>query len=173
MERHKVNRLSLEATAKRMVADGKGLIAIDESTGTCNKRFAKWNIPQTVEFRRQYRELIVNTPGLGESISGAILYDETIRQKKYDGTPFAKAISDLGIIPGIKVDVGAKEMASFPGEKVTEGLDGLRARLTEYAQMPAFPLSWDRRRHAEGELRRARSTEHVSGGEVCAEMQPA
>ncbi len=125
-----------------MVADGKGLIAIDESTATCNKRFAKWNIPQTAEVHRQYRQLIVETPGLNESISGAILFDETIRQRTDDGTPFAKAISTLGIIPGIKVDLGAKEMAAFPGEKITEGLDGLRARLTEYAQMGARFAKW-------------------------------
>ena len=125
-----------------MVADGKGLLAIDESTGTCNKRFAKWGIPQTAESHRKYRELIVSTPGLGESISGAILYDETIRQQKDDGTPFAKALADAGIIPGIKVDAGAKEMAGFPGEKITEGLDGLRARLAEYAQMGARFAKW-------------------------------
>jgi fructose-bisphosphate aldolase class I len=142
MERHKVNTLALETTAKMMVSDGKGLLAIDESTGTCNKRFAKWNIPQTEESRRQYRELIVNTPGLDASISGAILYDETIRQKKNDGTPFAKALAVVGIIPGIKVDLGAKEMAGFPGEKITEGLDGLRARLAEYAQMGARFAKW-------------------------------
>jgi fructose-bisphosphate aldolase, class I len=137
-----MNTQALEATAKRIVADGKGLIAIDESTGTCNKRFAKWGIPQSAETRREYRELIVSTPGLGESISGAILYDETIRQRKDDGTPFAKALVDVGIIPGIKVDTGAKEMAGFPGEKITEGLDGLRARLTEYAQMGARFAKW-------------------------------
>ncbi len=129
MERHKVNMQTLEATAKMMVADGKGLLAIDESTGTCNKRFAKWAIPQTAESHRLYRELIVNTPGLNESISGAILYDETIRQEMDDGTPFAKALAARSeFIPGIKVDLGAKEMAAFPGEKVTEGLDGLRTR---------------------------------------------
>jgi fructose-bisphosphate aldolase class I len=142
MERHQVNTHSLEATAKGMVADGKGLLAIDESTGTCNKRFAKWGIPQTAETRRKYREMIVNTPGLGESISGAILYDETIRQRKDDGTPFAEALVDVGIIPGIKVDTGAKEMAAYPGEKITEGLDGLRARLAEYAQMGARFAKW-------------------------------
>jgi fructose-bisphosphate aldolase class I len=125
-----------------MVADGKGLIAIDESTATCNKRFAKWGIPQTAEAHRKYRELIVNTPGLSESISGAILYDETIRQRKDDGTPFAEALVDAGIIPGIKVDAGAKEMAGFPGEKITEGLDGLRARLIEYSQMGARFAKW-------------------------------
>ena len=137
-----VNTQILEATANMMVADGKGLLAIDESTGTCNKRFAKWDIPQTAEARRQYRELIVNTPGLNESISGAILYNETIRQKMDDGTPFAKALAAIGIIPGIKVDLGAKEMAAFPGERVTEGLDGLRVRLAEYAQMGARFAKW-------------------------------
>lgn len=142
MERHPVNMHTLEATARMMVSDGKGLVAIDESIGTCNKRFAQLNIPQTAEARRQYRQLIVDTPGLNESISGAILYDETIRQKRDDGTPFADALAAVGIIPGIKVDLGAKEMAGFPGEKVTEGLDGLRARLAEYAQMGARFAKW-------------------------------
>jgi fructose-bisphosphate aldolase class I len=142
MERRTVNMQALEATARTMVADGKGLLAIDESTVTCNKRFAQWGIPQTAEAHRQYRELIVNTPGLNESISGAILYDETIRQRKDDGTPFASALAGIGIIPGIKVDLGAKEMAAFPGEKVTEGLDGLRARLAEYRQMGARFAKW-------------------------------
>ena len=142
MERRKVNTQTLETTARLMVANGKGLLAIDESTGTCNKRFAKWAIPQTAEAHRLYRELIVNTPGLSESISGAILYDETIRQEMDDRTPFATALVARGIIPGIKVDLGAKEMAAFPGEKVTEGLDGLRARLTEYEQMGARFAKW-------------------------------
>ena len=125
-----------------MVADDKGLLAMDESNPTCNKRFAKLGIPQTEEARRAYRELIVTTPGLGESISGAILYDETIRQQKNDGTPFAKAIADAGIIPGIKVDTGAKDLAGHPGEKITEGLDGLRDRLAEYSQMGARFAKW-------------------------------
>jgi fructose-bisphosphate aldolase class I len=125
-----------------MVADDKGLLAMDESNPTCDKRFAKWGIPQIVEERRAYRELIVTTPGLGECISGAILYDETIRQKKKDGTPFVKAITDAGIVPGIKVDTGAKDMAGHPGEKVTEGLDGLRGRLAEYSQMGARFAKW-------------------------------
>ncbi len=137
-----MNMQALESTAQKMVADGKGLIAIDESIGTCNSRFAKWNIPQTEETRRQYRNLLVTTPGLGESISGAILFDETIRQRTDGDTPFAKAIVDAGIIPGIKVDIGAKPMAACPGEKVTEGLDGLRARLSEYAQMGARFAKW-------------------------------
>jgi fructose-bisphosphate aldolase class I len=142
MENHKMSTNTLAGTAHAMVANGKGLLAIDESTGTCNQRFAQWGIPQNAETRRQYRQLIVNTPGLDESISGVILYDETIRQQKDDGTPFAHALADLGIIPGIKVDVGAKPMPAFPGEKITEGLDGLRARLVEYAQMGARFAKW-------------------------------
>ena len=129
-------------TAKALVADDKGLLAMDESDPTCNKRFAKLGIPQTVETRRAYRELIVTTPGLGESISGAILYDETIRQKKKDSTPFLKVLTDAGIIPGIKVDTGAKDLAAHPGEKITEGLDGLRDRLAEYFQMGARFAKW-------------------------------
>src|ERR1022692_2479879 len=104
-----MNSLLLIDTAKGLFADDKGLLAMDESNPTCNKRFAKLNIPQTVEARRVYRELIVTTPGLGECISGVILYDETIRQQKEDGTPFLKVLTDAGIIPGIKVDTGAKD----------------------------------------------------------------
>ncbi len=137
-----MNVQKLTDAAKLLVADDKGLLAMDESTPTCNKRFAKLGIPQTEETRRAYRELIVTTPGLGESISGAILYDETIRQQKKDGTPFLKVLSDAGIIPGIKVDTGAKEMASHPGEKITEGLDGLRDRLEEYVRMGARFAKW-------------------------------
>ena len=137
-----MNAQALIDTARTLVAGDKGLLAMDESNPTCNKRFAKLGIPQTEEVRRAYRELIVTTPGLGESISGAILYDETIRQKKKDGTPFAKAIADAGIIPGIKVDTGAKDMAGHPGEKITEGLDGLRDRLSEYSLMGARFAKW-------------------------------
>jgi fructose-bisphosphate aldolase class I len=115
---------------------------MDESNPTCNKRFARLGIPQTEEARRAYRELIVTTPGLGEFISGAILYDETIRQQKKDGTSFVKVLTDAGIIPGIKVDIGAKDMAGHPGEKITEGLDGLRDRLKEYFQMGARFAKW-------------------------------
>jgi fructose-bisphosphate aldolase class I len=125
-----------------MVADDKGLLAMDESNPTCNKRFVKLGIPQTDQARRAYRELIVTTPGLGESISGAILYDETIRQQKKDGTLFVKVLTDAGIIPGIKVDTGAKDLAGHPGEKITEGLDGLRDRLKEYFQMGARFAKW-------------------------------
>jgi fructose-bisphosphate aldolase class I len=137
-----MNAQQLKDTANALVADDKGLLAMDESTPTCNKRFAKLGIPQTAENRRTYRELIVATPGLGESISGAILCDETIRQQKKDGTSFAKALADAGIIPGIKVDTGAKELAGHPGEKVTEGLDGLRDRLAEYSKMGARFAKW-------------------------------
>jgi fructose-bisphosphate aldolase class I len=125
-----------------MVVDEKGLLAMDESNPTCDKRFAALGIPQTREARRAYRELIVTTPNLGESISGLILYDETIREGKRDGTPFLQIILDAGIIPGIKVDTGAKDMAGHPGEKITEGLDGLRERLKEYAQMGARFAKW-------------------------------
>ena len=132
----------LTDTAKALFADHKGLLAMDESNPTCNKRFAKLEIPQTVEARRAYRELIITTPGLAESISGVILYDETIRQQKNDGTPFLKILADAGIIPGIKVDTGAKALAAHPGEKITEGLDGLRERLDEYFQMGARFAKW-------------------------------
>jgi fructose-bisphosphate aldolase class I len=137
-----MNAQKLIDTAGTLVADDKGLLAMDESFPTCNKRFAKLGIPQTVEARRAYRELIVTTPGLGESISGAILFDETIRQKRKDGTPFIRVITDAGIIPGIKVDGGAKELAGHPGEKITQGLDGLRERLAEYSQMGARFAKW-------------------------------
>jgi len=137
-----MNSQLLKETAKMLFDDHKGLLAMDESTGTCNKRFEKLGIPQTVEARRAYRELIVTTPGLGESIGGAILYDETIRQTKSDGSSFVKVLIDAGIIPGIKVDTGAKDLAGHPGEKVTEGLDGLRDRLQEYFQMGARFAKW-------------------------------
>jgi fructose-bisphosphate aldolase, class I len=129
-------------TANTLVAGGKGLLAMDESNPTCNKRFAKLGIPLTEEAHRAWRELIVTTPGLGECISGAILFDETIRQQKKDGTPFAKSLADVGIVPGIKVDLGAEDMAGHPGEKITEGLDGLRGRLKEYFQMGARFAKW-------------------------------
>ena len=137
-----MNLQTLSETVNSLFTDNKGLLAMDESTGTCNKRFAQLGIPQTVEARRAYRELIVTTPRLGESIGGAILYDETIRQQKDDGTPFVQVLLDAGITPGIKVDTGAKELAGHPGEKVTEGLDGLRDRLQEYFQMGARFAKW-------------------------------
>ena len=137
-----MNSQTLKDTATALFADSKGLLAMDESTGTCNKRFAQMGIPQTVEARRAYREMIVTTPGLSEFIGGAILYDETIRQQTGDGTPFVKVLLDAGIIPGIKVDMGAKELAGHPGEKVTEGLDGLRDRLAEYSRLGARFAKW-------------------------------
>jgi fructose-bisphosphate aldolase class I len=137
-----MNSKELIATASSMVATGKGLLAMDESNPTCNKRFAAAGIPQTEEARRRYRELIVTTPGLGEFISGVILYDETIRQSRKDCTPFLKVLAGAGVIPGIKVDTGAKDLAGFPSEKVTEGLDGLPARVREYAGMGARFAKW-------------------------------
>jgi fructose-bisphosphate aldolase class I len=137
-----MNAQALVDTAQALVAGDRGPLAMDESNPTCNKRFAALGIPQSEQARQAYRELIVTTPGLGESISGAILFDETIRQQLQDGTPFIKAILTAGIIPGIKVDAGAKDMAGFPGEKITEGLDGLRERLVEYAQMGLRFAKW-------------------------------
>lgn len=137
-----MNTALLIETARKLLGDDKGLLAMDESIPTCNRRFAKLGIPQTVESRRAYRELIVTAPGLGESISGVILYDETIRQQKRDGTPFLKVLAEAGILPGIKVDTGAKELAAHPGEKITEGLDGLRERLAEYFEMGARFAKW-------------------------------
>src|SRR5271154_6756589 len=137
-----MNATQLIDTARAMMADDKGLLAMDESIPTCNGRFAKLGIPQTEEARRAYRELIVTTPGLGESISGAILFDETIRQKTKDGRLFVDGLNQAGIIPGIKVDEGAKALANFPGEKVTEGLDGLRGRLAAYFQLGARFANW-------------------------------
>lgn len=132
----------LTDTAKAMMAGDKGLLAMDESISTCNKRFAEVGIPQTAEYRRAYRSWIVDTPGLPDCINGAILSDETIRQKTLAGEPFADALRNHGIIPGIKVDLSAKDMALFPGEKITEGLDGLRERLKEYYTMGARFAKW-------------------------------
>src|SRR5664279_5057149 len=137
-----MNKKILTDTVSRIFADSKGLLAMDESNPTCNKRFAKLGIPQTVEARRDWRKLLVTTPGIRECISGTILYDETIRQNERDGTPIIKAIIEEGIIPGIKVDKGARLMAGHPGEKVTEGLDGLGGRLKEYFQMGARFAKW-------------------------------
>ena len=129
-------------TAQALMASDKGLLAMDESNATCNKRFAALGIPQTEEARRTWRELIVTTPSLAESISGAILFDETIRQQLHDGRPFAQALADVGIVAGVKVDSGAKALAGHPGESVTEGLDGLRERLAGYAAMGARFAKW-------------------------------
>jgi len=137
-----MNNQELIDTAKKMVADNKGLLAMDESFPTCNKRFAKLGIPETAELRRDYRELIVTTAGLNESISGAILFDETIHQHLKDGSSFIQVLTDNRIIPGIKVDGGTVLMAGHPGEKITEGLDNLRDRLTEYARMGLRFAKW-------------------------------
>ncbi|GIX34376.1 MAG: putative fructose-bisphosphate aldolase class 1 [Lysobacteraceae bacterium] len=132
----------LQDIARAMVAPGKGIIAIDESNATCKKRFDAVGVECTEENRRAYRELLLSTPGLSEHISGAILYDETIRQSRKDGTPFVKLMEQQGIIPGIKVDKGTVPLAGFPGEVVTEGLDGLRQRLEEYARIGAKFAKW-------------------------------
>ncbi|RYD15723.1 MAG: fructose-bisphosphate aldolase class I [Lysobacteraceae bacterium] len=132
----------LESTAQAMVAPGKGIIAIDESTATIKKRFDSVNVPNTEENRRAYREMLLTAPRLGDHISGAILYDETLRQATKVGVPFTKIMMDAGILPGIKVDLGAKPLAGFPGELVTEGLDGLRDRLAEYARLGAKFAKW-------------------------------
>lgn len=137
-----MNKQILKETIAQLFADNKGLLAMDESIETCNKRFAAAGIPQTIEMRRKYRELIVTTPGLNESIGGAILFDETIRQKTSAGIPMADVLEKAEIIPGIKVDLHAKPMAGFPNEKVTEGLDGLRERLEEYKKLGARFAKW-------------------------------
>ncbi len=134
--------LVLVETAQALMADSKGLLAIDESISTCNERFAPLGIPQTVEARRAYRELLITTPRLAQCISGTILADETIRQATRAGTTLVDILNQAGIIPGIKVDLGAKMLAGFPGEKVTEGLDGLRERLAEYRHLGARFAKW-------------------------------
>jgi fructose-bisphosphate aldolase class I len=132
----------LAETARAMVAPGKGIIAIDESNATIRKRFDGVGIECTEENRRAYRELLLTTPKLSEHISGAILFDETIRQATKAGVPFAKVMADAGMIPGIKVDKGTHPLAGFPGEVVTEGLDGLRDRLKEYYGLGARFAKW-------------------------------
>ncbi len=132
----------LRQTAKDLVAPGKGVLAADESTGTIKKRFDSIQVESTEQTRRQYRELLFTTPGLAEYISGVILFDETIRQSAADGSTFVQIMDAAGIIPGIKVDTGAKPLAGFPGETVTEGLDGLRERLSEYGQLGARFAKW-------------------------------
>lgn len=132
----------LAETAQAMVAPGKGIIAIDESTGTIAKRFAGVGIENSEENRRAYRELLLTTPNLSQHVSGAILFDETLRQSTRAGVPFAKFMADAGMIPGIKVDKGTQPLAGFPGEVVTEGLDGLRERLAEYYKLGARFAKW-------------------------------
>lgn len=134
---------TLESIAEAMVAPGKGILAADESTGTIKKRFDSINLESTEDNRRDYREMLFRTEeAMKNNISGVILYDETIRQKAKDGTPLVDLIKAAGSIPGIKVDMGAKEMAGFPGEKITEGLDGLRERLAEYYDLGARFAKW-------------------------------
>jgi len=137
-----MNAIDLETTAQALVAPGKGILAADESTSTIAKRFQTIDLPSTEENRRAYRDMLFTTPNLGDAISGVILFDETIRQKASDGTPFPELLWQQGIIPGIKVDKGAKPLARFPGEKVTEGLDGLRGRLEEYVKLGARFTKW-------------------------------
>src|SRR6188508_2406272 len=132
----------LDDIAKRMVADGKGILAADESSGTIKKRFDSIGVESTEETRRAYRELLFTTEGAEEFIGGVILYDETIRQQASDGTPFPKLLESKGIVPGIKVDTGAKPLALAEGETVTEGLDGLRERLAEYYGLGARFAKW-------------------------------
>ena len=132
----------LAAIAKSLVAPNKGILAADESLPTIAKRFKSINLESTEENRRAYRDMLFTTPGVEEFISGVILFDETIRQSSSDGTPFAKLLEGKGVIPGIKVDAGAKDLALHPDEKVTEGLDGLRERLVEYYEMGARFTKW-------------------------------
>src|SRR5712691_781070 len=133
---------NLEETARALVAPGKGILAADESDGTIKKRFDSIGVEPTEDSRRAYRDLLFTADGAADYISGVILYDETIRQSSSDGTPFPKLLESQGIIPGIKVDKGAMELANAPGEKITEGLDGLRERLAEYYELGARFAKW-------------------------------
>jgi fructose-bisphosphate aldolase class I len=137
-----MSSMDLVSVAEAMVAEGKGILAIDESSGTIAKRFASINLESTEENRRAYREMLLTAPGLGSHISGAILYDETIRQSTREGVSFVDTMQQAGIIPGIKVDTGAHSMAGHEGEKITEGLDGLRGRLEEYRSLGARFAKW-------------------------------
>ena len=138
-----MNVNQLESTAKELVAKGKGILAADESFGTIGKRFTAAGVESTEESRRAYREMLFTTPGIGEYLSGVILFDETIQQKASDDTPIPEVLKEQGIIPGIKVDKGAKEMAlAAPDEKITDGLDGLRERLVEYKEIGARFAKW-------------------------------
>src|SRR5713101_2004144 len=132
----------LHDIAEALVADGKGILAADESTGTIKKRLDSIGVESTEENRRAYRDLLFTTPGAEEYISGVILYDETLRQSSADGTPFPELLASKGIIPGIKVDAGATPLAGAEGETVTEGLDGLRERLAEYHSLGARFAKW-------------------------------
>jgi len=133
---------TLQETARALVAPGRGILAADESTGTIKKRFDGIGVESTQENRRRYRQLLFSTPAIGEHISGVILYDETIRQADDDGVPFTDVLIRAEVIPGIKVDLGAKPLALFPSETITEGLDGLRERLQEYRELGARFAKW-------------------------------
>jgi fructose-bisphosphate aldolase class I len=135
-------REALERTAREMVADGKGILAADESNATMSKRLEQVEAEPTEEARRRFRELVFTTEGVEEHISGVIVFDETLRQSSSAGVPFPELLAQRGVIPGIKVDTGAKPLAGAPGEKVTEGLDGLRDRLAEYSEMGARFCKW-------------------------------
>jgi len=137
-----INTSELAATAHAIVAKHRGILAADESTGTIAKRFASIKLESTEENRRSYREMLFTTPGVSEFVSGVILYDETVRQKTKDGQGFPGYLSQHGMIPGIKVDTGAKPLAGFPGETITEGLDGLRERFAEYHKLGARFAKW-------------------------------
>ena len=137
-----MNAHKLAETARSLVAPGKGILAADESGSTIKKRFDSIGVESTEENRRDYRELLFRTAGAGEYISGVILYEETLRQNGADGTPLVKVLTDQGIIPGIKVDMGGKDLAGSPEEKMTEGLDGLRERVAEYAELGARFTKW-------------------------------
>ena len=132
----------LAAIARAMVAPGKGILAADESSPTIKKRFASINVESTEDNRRAYREMLFTAPGMAEYISGVILFDETLRQSSRAGVPFVKILTEQGVLPGIKVDAGAKPLAGFPGETITEGLDGLRERLREYGELGAKFAKW-------------------------------
>src|SRR6186713_2954401 len=137
-----MNRNELARIARAMVVTNKGILAADESSGTIKKRFDGIKLESTEENRRTYREMLFTAPGVAETISGVILYDETLRQKTKDGVPFSDHLTKLGVIPGIKVDTGAKALAGFPNETITEGLDGLRERLVEYHKLGARFAKW-------------------------------
>lgn len=137
-----MNTEILSAAARALVAKGRGILAADESTGTIKKRFDSIKLESTEENRRAYREMLFTAPGAQEYISGVILYEETLRQKTRDGVPFAAYLAQHGMLPGIKVDLGAKPLAGFPGETITEGLDGLRERLAEYHRLGARFAKW-------------------------------
>lgn len=137
-----MNTSAMAATAIELVALGKGILAADESGPTIEQRLKSVGVASTVEARRAYREILLSTPGLDAFISGVILHDETLRQNTSAGVPFVELLTRHAIIPGIKVDLGAKPLAGFPGEKITEGLDGLRARLAEYAGLGARFSKW-------------------------------